>query len=258
VLAGSSGAVDSARAAWLAERGATAASIRWFGGPGQPPGICEVPLETFDSTLEDLRARCERLVVLGVSKGAEAALLLATHHSAIDVVVAFAPTHVVWANIGAGRDGRTRPCRSSWTWQGNPVAFVPYDDDWEPRETPPSYRGMYEQSLRTHPAEAATATIRVEHIQSEVILVAGGDDRVWPSLPAARAIESRRAEHGLDTTLVSHDHAGHRTLLPGEPRVSRGADMARGGTLDADAELGLRAWQRLKAVLGLDDSEVVR
>jgi hypothetical protein len=34
--------------------------------------------------------------------------------------------------------------------------------------------------------------------------------------------------------------------------------MARGGTLDADAELGLRAWQHLKAVLGLDDSEVVR
>ena len=47
VLAGSSGSVDERRATWLAERGAAAASIRWFGGTGQPPEICEVPLETF-------------------------------------------------------------------------------------------------------------------------------------------------------------------------------------------------------------------
>jgi len=37
VLAGSSGSVDERRATWLAERGAAAASIRWFGGQGQPP-----------------------------------------------------------------------------------------------------------------------------------------------------------------------------------------------------------------------------
>ena len=47
VLAGSSGRIDERRARLLAGRGALAVSIRWFGGPGQPPGICEVPLETF-------------------------------------------------------------------------------------------------------------------------------------------------------------------------------------------------------------------
>jgi hypothetical protein len=45
VLAGSSGRVETGRVRLLAGSGEAAMSIRWFGGPGQPRGICEVPLE---------------------------------------------------------------------------------------------------------------------------------------------------------------------------------------------------------------------
>ncbi|MEV4892274.1 hypothetical protein AB0K48_23095 [Nonomuraea sp. NPDC055795] len=41
VPAGSSGRIDSARCDLPAAHGLTAPSIRWFGGPGQPPGIGE-------------------------------------------------------------------------------------------------------------------------------------------------------------------------------------------------------------------------
>ena len=105
VLAGSSGSVDERRATWLAERGAAAASIRWFGGTGQPPGICEVPLETFTALVDVLAADFDRVAVAGTSKGAEAALLLAAGDSRIDAVIAFAAPHVVWANVGPGPDG---------------------------------------------------------------------------------------------------------------------------------------------------------
>jgi hypothetical protein len=45
VLAGSSGRVDVTRAALFAAQGCAALALRWFGGAGQVPGICEIPLE---------------------------------------------------------------------------------------------------------------------------------------------------------------------------------------------------------------------
>jgi hypothetical protein len=60
--------------------------------------------------------------------------------------------------------------------------------------------------------------IPVENID-HVLLVAGGDDQVWPALSMSESIKARRAAHGLETTLVSDPEAGHRTVLPGEPNI---------------------------------------
>lgn len=56
VLGGSSGRVDIQRASIFAGLAARSLALRWFGGDGQAPGICEIPLETFVdavSTLQD-------------------------------------------------------------------------------------------------------------------------------------------------------------------------------------------------------------
>jgi uncharacterized protein len=125
VLAGSSGRVERARARLLARQGVGALAIRWFGGSGQPPGICEVPLETFTAAVDLLRRNgARRIGILGVSKGAEAALLTAVHDPRVDVAVALSPTARVWCNVGPGRDGADRPYRSSWTWRDRPLPFV--------------------------------------------------------------------------------------------------------------------------------------
>ena len=139
VLSGSSGRVEHERCRVLEAHGAVARSIRWFGGPGQPPGICEVPLETFTDALDELAGQADRLAVLGVSKGAEAALLVALRDARVRHVVALAPTPVVWANVGPGHDGAVRPQRSSWTWRGEPLPFVRYDDAAQPVGEPPSF-----------------------------------------------------------------------------------------------------------------------
>ena len=44
VLSGSSGRVERDRASVLAGAGVTALTYRWFGAPGQPHGIWELPL----------------------------------------------------------------------------------------------------------------------------------------------------------------------------------------------------------------------
>src|SRR5215472_9580049 len=76
VLAGSSGRIDQARARLLSRHGATALALGWFGGPGQTPDIREVPLELFSEALDLLESLAvRRLAIVGLSKGAEAALL---------------------------------------------------------------------------------------------------------------------------------------------------------------------------------------
>lgn len=250
VLSGSSGRVERDRARLLSRLGAVALTYRWFGGPGQPAGICEYPLESFTPAVERLADRCDRVVLLGTSKTAEAFLLYAAHDPRVDAVVALAPSHVAWANVGPCADGQIRPCRSSWALDGRPVPFVPYDDDVEVDTDPPAFAPVYRQSLRWFAAEAQAAQIPVERLFCDVLLVAGGDDQLWPSLDSAREIEARRAAYGLPTTVVAHPEAGHRVILPGEPVAEGGMRLARGGTDATDRALGALAWPEIARVLG--------
>ncbi|WP_326673075.1 acyl-CoA thioester hydrolase/BAAT C-terminal domain-containing protein [Streptomyces sp. NBC_01257] len=250
VLAGSSGRIEDERCRLLAREGLTALSIRWFGGPGQPPGLCEVPLETFASAIRWLRTvgDARRIGVVGTSKGAEAALHLSAPRHGVDAVVAFSPASVSWANVGPGRDGRTRPQRSSWTWRGEPVPFVPYDDDWtaaEPDGGPVSVLGWYERSLRTFAARVPAAELPVGGAGTALVLVAGGDDLMWPSLRAARGLAARRTAAGLPVRLVTHDAAGHRVRVPGEGPAALSGRFRYGGSHAADAALGAAAWPHL-------------
>ncbi|MEU1368054.1 acyl-CoA thioester hydrolase/BAAT C-terminal domain-containing protein [Streptomyces sp. NPDC005803] len=255
VLAGSSGRIEDERCRLLAREGVTALSVRWFGGPGQPPGICEVPLETLVSAIEWLRtAGARRIGVLGASKGAEAALHLAGLHDGVDAVVALSPTSVTWANVGPGRDGRTRPHRSSWTWRGEPLPFVPYDDAWTPAEpdgAPVSVLGWYEQSLGTSADRVPAASVPVGGPGTEVVLVAGGDDLMWPSLRFAGELAARRRAAGLPVRLITRADAGHRPRLPGEGPAAPSDRFRYGGSPAADAALGAQAWPHLlEALLG--------
>lgn len=246
VLSGSSGRIERERCRLLARQGLTALSIQWFGGPGLPPGICEVPLETFVSATEWLRAGgARRIGVLGLSKGAEAALHLSVLRPDIDAVVALSPTSVTWANVGPGRNGPTRPQRSSWTWRGEPLPFVPYADGWTPAEpegAPVSVLRWYEQSLRTHAGRVPAASVAVERSAAALVLVAGGDDLMWPSLRFAGELAARREAAGLPVRLVTRADAGHRPRLPGEGPAAASARFRHGGSPAADAALGAAAW----------------
>lgn len=243
VLAGSSGRIDSQRAELLASHGVVAESIRWFGGPGQNAGPWDVPLEVFLDRVSDLRRIADRVVVVGTSFGSEAALLVGAHSPHVSAVAALAPSDVVWAGVRA--DGSTT---SHWTLGGTPLPYVDLVDGWQPDTDPPAYLGLYEESRRRSPASVAAAAIPVEHI-AELLLVAGGDDQVWPSLSMAEAIKSRRDEHGMVTTVVSDPDAGHRTVLPFETPTAGGVHMRRGGTEASDRRLGSAAWAHLKTLI---------
>jgi uncharacterized protein len=251
VLAGSSGRVDVARAKLFAGLGAVCIALRYFGGERQPPGICEVPLEVFTRATDRLiEEGCERVAYVGTSKGAEAALLSATDDPRVRVVAAISPSSVVWANTGPGLDGVGWPQRSSWTRGGVPLPFMKYDETWRPekREGLTTYRSLYARSLQIGADNLSAATIPVEKARAEIILVAGGDDALWPSDVFAKSIAERLAAAGRNATLLHHPHAGHRLLFPSET-TPRSIQHAHGGSDEADAELGRSAWDAISALL---------
>lgn len=251
VLSGSSGRVDTDRAALFAKAGANALALRWFGGAGQSPGICEIPLETFFSATDYLVSKgCQRIIFVGTSKGAEAALLVATHDQRVHAVIAISPTSVVWGNIGPGKDGVAWPERSSWSLEGSPLEFVPAVAAWERgnRDGLIAYRPLFEQSLDANPESAQRAEIPIEKTSADVVLVAGGDDALWPSDVFAQQLFRRRKEYGMPVSLVVDRQAGHRILLPGE-NTPRSTLHAHGGSDEADARLGESAWGKITALL---------
>ena len=223
LLAGSSGRVDVDRAELLARHGATVLAIRWFGGPGQQPGPYDVPLELVVGALDLLAPGCDRLGLVGTSFGAEAALVVASRDDRVAATVGFAPSAYVWAGYGDGR------WTSHWTWQGAPLPYLPFCEDWTPQSDPPAYREWYAASVAAASPEVVdAATIAVEQIAGRVVLVAGGDDQVWPAVDYAAAIAARREQHGLATAVVTDPDAGHRTVLPGEAVVEGGQRMRAG------------------------------
>ncbi|UVK47978.1 acyl-CoA thioesterase [Mesorhizobium sp. AR07] len=251
VLGGSSGRVDVGRARLFADEGTSALALRWFGGEGQIPGICEIPLEMFfAATGYLLETGCRRIVYVGTSKGAEASLLAAVHDQRISAVVAISPSSVVWGNIGAGRDGVSWPERSSWSLNRIPLPFVPTDPNWAPEYVDGlvAYRGLFEHCLKISKREAKAAAIPVETASAEILLVAGGDDALWPSLSFATDIVRRRDKAGKVTHLISSPDAGHRILLPGE-NTPRSTMHAHGGNDEADSRLGRKAWEGIRELL---------
>jgi len=230
LLHGSSGTPDLGRLRILQDEGYDVLAPQWFDGR-----ISEVPLESFP--LDELADRNDRLAVMGISRGAEAALLLGTVDVRIDAVVALSPSAHAWGWIENGTQ------TSPWTWQGEPLPFVPFDLDWQPDDDPPSYLGFYRQSLKKYPDDAEAARIPAERFKGDLLLVAGGDDRLWPSVEFANQIALRRGD--LMTQVLISGDAGHRPVFPGEEARSGGRRMARGGSDDADRAFGKQAWRHV-------------
>ncbi|EGL62150.1 hypothetical protein AGRO_5098 [Agrobacterium sp. ATCC 31749] len=106
------------------------------------------------------------------------------------MVIAISPSSVVWGNIGVGAGGIAWPERSSWTFKGASLDFVPADMNWqkEYRDGLISYRSFFEKCLVNDIQANNRARIPIEKSKADLLLVAGGDDALWPSDKFAREI----------------------------------------------------------------------
>lgn len=185
--------------------------LSFFGAPGQPRQLVDVPLETFAKAVAWLRARpggrgAGPVAMVGGSKGAEAALLVASRLPAIKAVVAGMPSSVVWPGISY-----TPEMKASWTADGRPLPFLPYVFGSAYR----NIYGAYDNGLKTLAAHP-DAAIPVERIAGPVMLVCGKADTLWPSCPMAEQIVARLKSKSFRprVELLEYDNAGHAVFGP--------------------------------------------
>ncbi|MEM9939242.1 MAG: acyl-CoA thioesterase/BAAT N-terminal domain-containing protein [Pseudomonadota bacterium] len=201
--------------------------------PGLPRAFANIDVAYLRNILEELarypEADTERVGLWGVSKGAEYALIAGTNIPDIDAIAAIVPTDVVWEGWGASETV------SSFAWDGEPLAFVPYQGmDEEFQKESPSLRIPHDAGRDAFPERVQAARIAVEEIDEPLFLVGGDQDLVWASGPMARSIKEKRDEAGLETELFVSETAGH--FLSGN-----GYQMAS----EADAVIKGQAWPAL-------------
>ncbi len=269
-LGGSGGGLDWEAAAAFAGHGYAGFALPYFGFDPLPPSLNSIPLEYFEGAIAWLCRQPEidpsRIGVYGISRGAELALLLASKIPLLRAVVGIVPGHVAWQGTGRAPDEAASPgakkngARSSWTYRGEPVPFVPYAMSWFRIWTavrvitfrkPVRFLDLHHDSLRQHKA-VAQAGIPVEQIRAPILLVSASDDAVWPSEAMAEAAVRRLEARGFayEAVHVKNPGAGHLLRLPYTPATTLASKVPTfdlrvefGGKPQATAQARVVAWR---------------
>ncbi|MEM1379192.1 MAG: acyl-CoA thioester hydrolase/BAAT C-terminal domain-containing protein [Pseudomonadota bacterium] len=251
VLGGSEGGLGTGMrriALALQAQGYSVLQVAYYHAPGKPEDLVNIPMEDFFAGLDRLKAQPEvdpeRLAVFGISKGAEAGLVLASRRDDIDAVVLGVPSSVVWQGIDwrlLGMFGILPP-QSSWSEGGAALPFLPYGP-WDQEQGIASVYISGLENLGDH----TDAIIPVEEASAPILLVCGGRDTIWPSCPMAEAIVARaNRRSGPPVTLLSYPEAGHGAM--GIPSDTPGSSFG-GGTWESDNAARADGWPQVLAFL---------
>jgi esterase/lipase len=214
VLTGSGGGKANDTARLISKMGYDVLSLAYFDRDGSalvPETLEMIPLEYFDAPkkwlMERSNTRGDGVILYGLSKGAELALVLASHDSDYKAVIALAPSHVVWQGTPKNfSDLMSSP--SSWSWNGKPLPFVPYVSN-EMKESM-GFTNRHAASL-TNKAEVERALIKVENIDGPILLLSGGMDTAWPATEMGTKICSTvNSSHDVKScTLLIYEEGDH-------------------------------------------------
>lgn len=257
-LGGSDGGTPEYFLDLLVREGFACLALVYWATPETQMTFTEIPLERVERGLRFLAAQPSartddgRVGLIGASRGGELALLAAAAFpSLVGPVVAYTPSSVAWVGIDEHFPVTTR---SSWSHHGTPLPFVPFPPGTTPAHTDRglSLLPMCEAGL-ADAAAARRAAIPVERATGPLLLVSGGDDRVWPTGRMCEQLVERMTQHGRarDVRHLHFPSAGHMlfpytrppdTLIPALP-----ADL--GGSPEADAAAHRAAWPAVVAHL---------
>ncbi|MCM2676854.1 alpha/beta fold hydrolase [Alkalicoccobacillus plakortidis] len=258
LLGGSDGEIQEHAAALLASKGYTVFALAYFGQEGVPKDLEKIPLEYFYDAVQWLKTRAnkDKVSIIGYSRGAEIALLVAsTYDDEFDAVVAGAPG----AYVTSGLKNTMYAPIPSWTLDGEELPYLKFK--YRPAQmfsmvggmitrNPVSFLSIWENSLKS-PEEIDPSRIQVEKIKAPVMLIAGGQDQVWPAERFATQIEERV---NVPIRCLNYEEAGHFLAfpyaLPGMPanvnmHVGAGMIMDFGGTKSANAAAAKASWKEL-------------
>lgn len=216
---GSEGGSNIESATFIAKAGYEVLSLYFFGQENQQEELVNVPLEFFQEILdyiENSEVNEKTLTVLGGSKGAELALVLATIYPEIDNLILYAPS----SHVFQGLSFRDREPHSSWSYKGEELDYLSFmDGDIKVPlkmvfnmifNIPISHYDSYATLLKDKD-KANKARIPIENFDGEILIFVGDDDKMWPS--ADMSLEIKEVL-GDKVQLHIYEDVGHVFLGP--------------------------------------------
>lgn len=251
VLGGSEGGLASdvtRQAAALQERGYNALHLAYHNVPGKSAKLKNIPVEDFAKALDWLKRQegvdPERIGIIGYSKGAEAALLIATRYPGVKAIVAGMPTSVFWDGMSPESFAISN-ASSTWSEDGESVPSLPYGLPGDgPGMLPVFNKGL--ARLDRHP----DAIIPIEKFKGELLLVCGEADTLWPACPMSEQIISRaKSKGGPAVKLLRYADAGHGVMgiAVGEGDASIRMFAQLGGTAKSNNDARRDSWSKILA-----------
>ena len=203
-------------AALLAAHGYPALTVAYFDWPGLPSKLQEIPLEYFVTAAQILASQPgvdpAHLLVMGYSRGSEAALLLAdTFPRLFHGAIVYAPTSFI-------NPAEDNSAEAAWTLGGKPV---------EPDPIP------------------------LNAVSGPVLAIAGGSDALWNSEASANEISVALTfdGSGYSHQAVVYPDAGHGVgTFPYQP-IGSAALRALGGTRAGDVAAQRSGWTKVMSLL---------
>lgn len=258
VLNGSRAGLNENIAQVLASRGFATLALGYFGLNGLPEKLENIPMEYFEKTIKWLQSRKEidgkHIGIYGASRGAELALILGSlFPDTLKGIVAVSPSSVIYPGLSATSS-------SAWTYHGQPVgpaAIVQMSGcETNTGQTPDQAIVQCDKFLfgmQMHPDEFVAAAIPVEKIKCPLLLISGGDDKMWPSTLFAQHIQARLARLNRSTScqVLIYPLAGHQIGLPFIPTIGSThyhiADtwFALGGNFRENAAASQDSWKKI-------------
>lgn len=159
-------------------RGYAFLAIGYFNTPHSPELLNKIAIEDIHNAIAAARKNKKvnnlKTAVIGGSRGADLALLLASYYNDINCVIGLSASHAVFP-------GHTDHfSTSTFTWAGKELPFVPVNDAAVPFMMKRDLRGAFEAMLQDTAAEKK-AMIPVEKIKGTVLLLSGTKDEICPS-----------------------------------------------------------------------------
>jgi hypothetical protein len=206
----------------LVDAGYYVLSVAYFRAEGLPSDLRAIPLEYFAEVFRWLSVQKgvvpDDYVVMGVSRGAELALLLASVYPQVKAVVAIAPSSVVFPGPPTGILDALRGQHSAWSLAGQEVPFLPIPYSLATLQGLVSGRRtrMFEKALsNAHGVEKAA--IRAEKARGPILLISFTRDQIWPSTLMAEQLTRRLAANGFGFECQHHAYARKHSDWSFEP-----------------------------------------